>query len=137
MAGMACAARLSVKGHQVTVLEQAPTWGGSLGWYSREGFSFDTGPSLLTLPAVYRDTFLKTGTALEEVVDLVNVDPVCHYRFADGTEVDVPDLDRRAVGRAFDTRSGPEFENRKSLAVFFVPFVFFVVKEISLELQSR
>jgi phytoene desaturase len=107
MAGMACAARLSVKGHQVTVLEQAPTWGGKLGWYSRDGFSFDTGPSLLTLPAVYRDTFLKTGRALEETVDLINVDPVCHYRYADGTELDVPDLDRRAVGQAFDDAFGP------------------------------
>jgi phytoene desaturase len=107
MAGLACAARLSVKGHDVTVIEQAATWGGKLGWYSRDGFSFDTGPSLLTLPAVYRDTFLKTGKALEESVELVAVDPVCHYRFADGTEVDVPDCDKRAVGRAFDEAFGP------------------------------
>ncbi len=106
MAGLACAARLAVKGHEVTVLEQAPTWGGKLGWYSRDGFSFDTGPSLLTLPAVYRDTFLKTGASLESCVDLEPVDPVCHYRFADGTEVDVPDCDRRGVGRAFDEAFG-------------------------------
>ncbi|HYN75637.1 MAG TPA: phytoene desaturase family protein [Candidatus Limnocylindria bacterium] len=106
MAGLACAARLAVKGHDVVVLEQAPTWGGKLGWYTRDGFSFDTGPSLLTLPAVYRDTFLKTGAALEDCVDLVGVDPVCHYRFADGTELDLPDADRRAVARAFDEALG-------------------------------
>ena len=31
--------------------------------FARDGFAFDTGPSLLTLPAVYRDLFLKTGGA--------------------------------------------------------------------------
>ncbi len=106
VAGLACAARLAVKGHDVLVVEQSDTWGGKLGWYSRDGFSFDTGPSLLTLPAVYRDTFLKTGKALEECVELVGVDPVCHYRFADGTTMDIPDVDRRAVGRVLDDTLG-------------------------------
>lgn len=106
MAGMACAARLAVKRHDVTVLEQAPTWGGKLGTFQRDGFTFDTGPHLLTLPAVYRDTFLKTGKALEECVDLVGVDPACHYRFADGTELDLPDCDRRAAARTFDEAFG-------------------------------
>ncbi len=106
MGGLACAARLAVKGHDVLIVEQAATWGGKLGVYSRDGFTFDTGPSLLTLPAVYRDTFLKTGAALEDCVEMVGVDPVCHYRFADGTELDIPDVDRRAVARAFDGAFG-------------------------------
>ena len=50
MGGMATAARLSVKGHRVTVVEQSDTYGGKLGGYQRDGFVFDTGPSLLTLP---------------------------------------------------------------------------------------
>lgn len=105
MGGLAVAARLAVKGHQVTVVEQAPTWGGKLGRYERDGFVFDTGPSLLTLPAVWRDTFLKTGRALEECVDLVSVDPVAHYRFADGTELDVPN-DRLGAATAFQDAFG-------------------------------
>ncbi len=68
--GLATAARLSVKGHRVTLLEQSPRVGGKLATYRRDGFAFDTGPSLFTLPAVYRDLFLKTGKALEEEVDL-------------------------------------------------------------------
>ena len=62
--GLAVAARLSVKGHQVTLLEHADRVGGKLFTYEREGFAFDTGPSLFTLPAVYRDLFLKTGKSL-------------------------------------------------------------------------
>ena len=64
MGGLAVAARLAAQGHEVTVCEQAATVGGKLGRYERDGFVFDTGPSLLTLPAVYRDLFLKTGDAL-------------------------------------------------------------------------
>ena len=81
MAGLSVAARLATLGHDVVVCEQAHTWGGKLGVFSRDGFTFDTGPSLLTLPAVYRDLFVKTGQPLEDSVDLVPVDPVARYRF--------------------------------------------------------
>ena len=39
------------------------------------------GPSLLTLPAVYRDLFVKTGRPIEDSIDLVEVDPAFRYRF--------------------------------------------------------
>lgn len=81
MGGLAVAARLATLGHQVVVCEQGRQVGGKLASFSRDGFTFDTGPSLLTLPAVYRDLFLKTGQPLEESVDLVEVDPAFRYRF--------------------------------------------------------
>jgi phytoene desaturase len=88
--GMAAAARLRVKGHQVTVVESADTHGGKLGTYRRDGFAFDTGPSLFTIPAVYRDLFLKTGGPLEDSVELVPLDPGFTYRFADGSMLPMP-----------------------------------------------
>jgi phytoene desaturase len=106
MGGLAVAARLATLGHRVTVCERSEDIGGKLGWFTRDGFSFDTGPSLLTLPAVYRDLFLKTGGPLEAEVDLVPVDPVCHYRFADGVELDLPNASRGAVTAALDTAFG-------------------------------
>jgi phytoene desaturase len=106
LGGLAAAARLGALGHQVTVCEQAATVGGKLGRYQRDGFSFDTGPSLLTLPAVYRDLFLKTGGPLEDVLDLEAVDPVCHYRFADGLELDIPNAAPHRVARAWDEALG-------------------------------
>lgn len=102
MGGLAVSARLAAQGHQVTVCEQAEQVGGKLGRFERDGFVFDTGPSLLTLPAVYRDLFLKTGTRLEDSVELVPVEPVCHYRFADGTELDMPNATRAGVTAALD-----------------------------------
>lgn len=106
MGGLAVAARLATTGHQVTVLEQASTVGGKLGSFSRDGFGFDTGPSLLTLPAVYRDLFIKTGAALEQVIDLVPVDPAFHYRFADGTRLDMPNASRARTALALDDALG-------------------------------
>src|SRR6187549_1378200 len=102
MGGLAVAARLAAARHDVTVCEQAPVAGGKVGVLARDGFVFDTGPSLLTLPAVYRDLFLKTGGPLERELELVPVDPVCHYRFADGTELDLPNTSRARIAAAWD-----------------------------------
>ena len=93
MGGMAAAARLAVKRHDVTVVEQSATYGGKLGTFERDGFVFDTGPSLLTLPAVYRDLFNKTGAGLDETVDLVELEPAFRYRFPDGVTVEMPGVD--------------------------------------------
>ncbi|MFI9011435.1 phytoene desaturase family protein [Actinosynnema sp. NPDC053489] len=105
MGGLAAAARLAAGGHEVTVLEQSGTHGGKLGELRRDGFAFDTGPSLLTLPQVYRDLFAETGGDLDAAVEVVPVDPTCHYRFADGSEVDVPH-DPAAVPGALEAAFG-------------------------------
>jgi len=104
--GMAAAARLSVKGHQVTIVEQSDQVGGKAGAYSRDGFVFDTGPSLITLPAVYRDLFLKTGTSLEDNVDLQPVEPGTSYRWSDGTRVTLPGVNPAAAATALGDALG-------------------------------
>ncbi len=107
MGGMAAAARLSVKGHQVTMLEQSSTYGGKLGSYRRDGFVFDTGPSLLTLPAVYRDLFIKTGRSeLDDVVDLRAVEPGFAYTWADGARAVLPGAGTGAVAAALGDALG-------------------------------
>jgi phytoene desaturase len=90
LGGLAAAARLAARGHRVTVVEQGERVGGKLGWFARDGHAFDTGPSLVTLPQVYRDLFAATGGPLEDAVDLVRLDPAVTYRFADGSRLDVP-----------------------------------------------
>lgn len=91
--GLAAAARLASTGHQVTLCEQAPAVGGKLGerviTTAAGTFRFDTGPSLLTMPWVLEKLFRETGDPLETVLDLVQLDPVARYRFADGTSLDV------------------------------------------------
>ncbi|GAA4995976.1 NAD(P)/FAD-dependent oxidoreductase [Kitasatospora paranensis] len=107
MGGLAAAARLGTLGHSVTVCEAGPTYGGMVGRYERDGFAFDTGPGLLTLPAVYRDLALKTGREpLEELVDLAPVDPESRHVFPDGTSLVLPNASRGGVARALDEAFG-------------------------------
>ena len=95
--GLAAAARLAAAGHAVTLCEQAGRVGGKLGTYAREGFRFDTGPALLTLPQVFAELFADTGEPLDHVLELVRVAPVARYRFAGGTELDVDGIEETAV----------------------------------------
>ncbi|MFD0020861.1 phytoene desaturase family protein [Streptomyces sp. NPDC058382] len=107
MGAMSAAARLAVAGHRVTVYERSESFGGSLGRHVRDGFAFDTGPSLLHLPAVYRDLFVKTGKEpLERCVTLTQVDPASRHVFADGTAVSLPNASRAGVVEALDTALG-------------------------------
>ncbi|MGW2743531.1 phytoene desaturase family protein [Streptomyces sp. NPDC001450] len=107
MGAMAAAARLAVAGHRVAVYERTETYGGAVRRFERDGFAFDTGPGLLTLPAVYRDLFVKTGKEpLEDVVELVQVDPAARHVFADGTEVSLPNASRAGVVAALDEALG-------------------------------
>ncbi|MER7621486.1 NAD(P)/FAD-dependent oxidoreductase [Streptomyces sp. NPDC126503] len=107
LGAMAAAARLAVAGHRVTVYERTDTYGGAVGRFERDGFSFDTGPGLLHLPAVYRDLFVKTGKEpLEECVTLTQVDPAARHVFADGTRVDLPNASRAGTVAALDAALG-------------------------------
>lgn len=93
MGGLTAAARLAVKGHRVTVLERSDSAGGKVGQFERDGFTFDTGPSLLTLPQVYRDFFNKTGRPIESALDIVELEPAFTYQWADGARVVMPGAD--------------------------------------------
>ncbi len=87
--GLSAAVRLAATGHSVTVLEEHAVAGGKAGRWESDGFVFDTGPSLLTMPWVFEQLFADTGAALSQSVELVRVEPVTRYRFADGSRVEL------------------------------------------------
>jgi phytoene desaturase len=71
--GLMAAIRLRCAGHDVVVLERLPGFGGKLATYSRDGYHFEIGPSLLTWPKVIDDVFRLAGTSLEGEVKLVRL----------------------------------------------------------------
>jgi phytoene dehydrogenase-like protein len=103
--GLAVAARLAAQRHEVTVLERSSNTGGVTVPLVKDGFTFSGGAGVLTLPAVYRDLFLKTGDSLEDTVDLVEVDPATRLVF-DGVSVDLPNAARDATAQALDAGFG-------------------------------
>lgn len=111
--GMATASRLAKAGHKVAIYESSDRTGGKCRTEWINGFAFDTGPSLLTLPAVYKDFFLKTGKRLENVLQISSVDPAFSYHFADGKKVQFSNLahhkTRAAISAAFGEASGDDW----------------------------
>lgn len=109
--GIASAARLAKLGHDVSLLEASDRLGGALGRLTRGEFTWDTGPAHTALPAVVRDLFRKSGRPLEREVDLVQLPLLRRHRFADGTELDLPD-GRAAQLEALGASLGPDAATR-------------------------
>ena len=104
--GMTVAARLAKQGHEVTIYEASDRTGGKCRTEWIGDYAFDTGPSLLTLPAIYKDFFLKTGPRFERVLTSTPVNPAFTYHFADGKRVDFVNLDLPKTCSAIDQSLG-------------------------------
>jgi phytoene desaturase len=132
MGGMCTAARLARAGYEVTVFESSDRHGGKCRTEWIGNYAFDTGPSLLTLPAVYRDFFQRTGDVMGRVVELQPVTPSFDYRFADGSAVRFANLSRKetltAIEESFGDLAAQEWDQimRKAEAMWDVsrePFI--------------
>jgi diapolycopene oxygenase len=87
--GISAAIQLARAGLQVTLVEKNERLGGKLNVLETEGFQFDLGPSIFTLPQVFRPLFDSPGRSLEDYVQLVRVDPQWRNFFEDGTVLDL------------------------------------------------
>lgn len=101
MGGMAAALRLATRGHAVQVIERRDELGGKLAVRRCGDFTFPIGPSLLTWPQVFDDLTSAAGHRLADLVDLVPVDPICRYRFADRSRLDAS-ADAERMGLAVE-----------------------------------
>lgn len=85
--GLAASIRLRATGRSVTVLERHDVVGGKLAVRERDGFTFDVGPSLVTMPHLFDDLFRAVGSELADEVEMVRLDPQFTYRWPDGHEL--------------------------------------------------
>jgi diapolycopene oxygenase len=131
LGGLAAAARLAHAGFRVTVLEKNETVGGKMNLRQNKGYTFDTGPSLLTMPFVLKELFEDVGRRMEDFLDLVPLNPICRYFWPDGSTLDaVPDRggmqERLAQFSAQDAASFPLFlqHGRRLYDATAEPFLF-------------
>jgi phytoene desaturase len=89
LGGLACALHLAGAGREVTVVEREPVPGGRAGRLSLDGYEFDTGPAVLTMPELVDEALAAVGEALPDWVDLAEVDPAYRAHFPDGSTLDV------------------------------------------------
>jgi phytoene desaturase len=109
--GMAAAIRLAVQGYRVQIFERNARAGGKLNLVECDGWRFDTGPSLLTMPDVVRDLFAAAGASLDDTLDLLPLDPICRYVFPDGILFDASsDAERMMAAMSeFNERDADNF----------------------------
>ena len=89
LGGLSAALHLASSGRKVTILERNPAVGGKMNRIEQDGYCFDTGPTLLTMPSVLSQLLERLGTSQEDELDLIPVEPLCRYFFADGTQLDI------------------------------------------------
>ena len=82
LGGLAAALRLQGLGCAVTVLEQGEAPGGRAARLRTDGYTWDTGPSLITMPWVLEEAFAAGGLDLHREVTLRRLDPMYRIRWA-------------------------------------------------------
>ncbi len=111
LSGLSAAMRLAGAGRTVTVLEREPVVGGRAGLIKAETASgtyrLDTGPSVLTMPALVQDCFDALGEDPDEWITMAPVDPIYQARFADGSHLDVV-ADTEQMAWKVEELCGPE-----------------------------
>lgn len=110
LGGLAAACTLAARGHGVTLLERNSWLGGKAAVLKQDGFRFDMGPTIVTLPSVLKRIFAEAGRDLQKELELVPLDPQWRCFFEDGHVLDlVTDLDAMSASIdefAGDGRSG-------------------------------
>jgi phytoene desaturase len=93
LAGLSAACYLIGTGYNVTVVEREKVPGGRAGVLHRDGFTFDTGPTVLTMPDLIADSIrVATGdpcATLGQLLPMRRLDPAYRACFADGSTINV------------------------------------------------
>ncbi len=79
--GLCGAIRLAKLGFDVHLYEKNEHLGGKMGQIKQNGFTFDTGPTLVTMPFVIEDLFNFVDSDINQYIKLVPIDPICRYFF--------------------------------------------------------
>ena len=92
LGGLSAAIHLALAGRRVQLFEKNERVGGKANVVHAHGYTFDTGPSLMTMPWVARQLFAKAGKRLEDYLTLTALDSTCRYCWPDGTQFDAYQL---------------------------------------------
>lgn len=107
LGGLSAAIRLAGSGYQVDLYEQNSNPGGKANQISENGFRFDTGPSLLTMPFVIKELFESVSENIGDYLKLIPLSNLCKYFYDDGTVInayaDIEKFAREISNKTNDT----------------------------------
>ncbi|MCH2234321.1 MAG: phytoene desaturase family protein [Crocinitomicaceae bacterium] len=114
VSGLALSLRLAVTGKRVLVLERNSTYGGKLSELKWEGFRWDKGPSLFTMPNLIQD-LIKIGAKNRQVeFGFSKLENLTRYYFPNGKTVEMkadPVQNYEAIKEAFSERDAEQYQN--------------------------
>ena len=109
ISSLSSASFLANEGHDVTIIEKNDQIGGRARKFSKEGFTFDMGPSWYWMPDVFEDFYNKFNHTTSDFYNLKRLDPSYRVYWKDATHTDVP-ADMKALEEWFE-------ENEKGSAL--------------------
>jgi diapolycopene oxygenase len=92
LAGLAAAVEIASAigdGRSITLVERNTHLGGKMNVLTDRGFTFDMGPTIITLPQVLRGIIARSGRRVSDYIDLRRLDPQWRCFFEDGTVLDL------------------------------------------------
>ncbi len=107
LGGLAVAMHLAGAGREVTLLEREQTPGGRAGRLEIDGYKFDTGPTVLTMPDLIDDAFSALGEDYRDWLDLIPLDPAYRAFYPDGSTLDVF-ADPQRMAAEIETKIGAD-----------------------------
>ena len=89
LGGLSAALRLAGAGREVTIIEREAVPGGRNGLLVDQGYRFDTGPTVLTMPSLIDDALSAVGEKLSDWLELIPLRPLYRAFYHDGSQMDV------------------------------------------------
>lgn len=98
LGGLSAAISLAQAGYRVAIHEKNARIGGKLNLLQAQGYTFDLGPSILTMPHLFERLFERSGKRMRDYIPIRPLRPHWRNFFEDGTVVDLdPDPARMAA----------------------------------------
>ncbi|WP_232718569.1 phytoene desaturase family protein [Bacillus sp. FJAT-45037] len=79
--GMAAAMLLAGRGYQVEVFDKQPYVGGRTSSFTKEGYTFDRGPTFLSMPYILEELFDSVGRRMDDYLSMIEIDPMYELKF--------------------------------------------------------
>lgn len=97
LGGLSAAITLAADNHAVTVIEKNTHLGGKVNTLNKNGFTFDLGPSTLTMPHMITPLFTMHGKSMEDYITLKAIHPHCRNVFEGGPILDMHETPEKTV----------------------------------------
>lgn len=112
LGGLSAAALCQHRGLKTIVFENSSNIGGCCSSYTENGYTFDTGASVVELNFVIDELFMKLGRKTIDYINFQSIDPIYGFLTEDGQKFSYPvsAKDTRDVIARFDPDDGPNWD---------------------------